>query len=872
MGADRYYYVANFLVLRMFIALILENFEYDDDTKVRIQIQLYQRTQILMNDLIDGRAREISLEEQFDRLRKQNLDEQNLKSYEHMWSDIVRDRAAEQGGGAASSQADPNAGFLWNVLIEAAARKEEALAKEVKEFQGLYLLLVQAVFYLRKSVYSFVENQIVDFIVLLAVIFSVVLVQIDTKEAPIFEPETRALIDTALLGFFGVETGLKIFAYGLFTQSGVSPRTIEFPKGKPPFVSSTEEGGWNAIDIVVVSMMVLGAFGVDAGGFKCVRIIRIVRPLQKRVMTVKGLVAALIASFAPIFHVINLLVIFIFIFGLIGVNLFRGRFFYCNDASILAGYEECVGTNFGGLPDVPCVVGEELCPQTIGTFLEQPVLVPRVWSAKPENFENLYSASITLLRLLSQDNLRPIFHSTMDIPTSYEYLCPGTNEDATNGCPEGGVPFTKSLQPVLDEMPQNIIFPITYVFLANIFISQMVIGVLIDNIRRQTGSALYTQEQRVWRATKMTMDRLTLKLKPEKPDNPLRLFLYEALDSQQYEVFIMTIIILNTLMMATDFDPPDRLWLTISDYVGWCFLTIYVVETIAKIIAFGVISWSEEDTSCMKSKSLTSPYFRDPWSSFDFFVVLMSVLDSAGLINQPVFKLLRVLRTLRLVRRVPVLQMMLTTLIGARTAIMSALLFLGIWIFIMSAVGSDPQWFAHLKHGSVIDATWNFEGLMNSMFLLFRTTTGDGWFDLIYDSQVAPPFCTNFVPAGATLANGAVLEKDDLKGDCGMGAVGVVYFVIFYLICNFILLPLFVATLIDYFFEAEVDSISLFNNDDCDLYADVWSVFDEEGDGKISIENLRPLIDRLGARRHPAGFNTSSDMERFKAIWARVFR
>ena len=70
-----YYYVANFLVLRMFIALILENFEYDDDTKVNIQIMLYQRAQILMNDLIDGHAREISLEEQFQRLRKQDLDE-----------------------------------------------------------------------------------------------------------------------------------------------------------------------------------------------------------------------------------------------------------------------------------------------------------------------------------------------------------------------------------------------------------------------------------------------------------------------------------------------------------------------------------------------------------------------------------------------------------------------------------------------------------------------------------------------------------------------------------------------------------------------------------------------------------------------------
>ena len=70
-----YYYVGNFLVLRMFIALILENFEYDEDEKINIQIQLYQRSQIDMNELIDGRAREMSLQEQFKRLLKQNLDE-----------------------------------------------------------------------------------------------------------------------------------------------------------------------------------------------------------------------------------------------------------------------------------------------------------------------------------------------------------------------------------------------------------------------------------------------------------------------------------------------------------------------------------------------------------------------------------------------------------------------------------------------------------------------------------------------------------------------------------------------------------------------------------------------------------------------------
>ena len=42
--------------------------------------------------------------------------------------------------------------------------------------------------------------------------------------------------------------------------------------------------------------------------------------------------------------------------------------------------------------------------------------MPRVWSVKRENFDNLYQAAITLLRLSSQDSLRPIFHAVMDIP------------------------------------------------------------------------------------------------------------------------------------------------------------------------------------------------------------------------------------------------------------------------------------------------------------------------------------------------------------------------------------------------------------------------------------------------------------------------
>ena len=49
-----YYYIGNFVVLRIFIAIILENFEYVEEKKICLQIQLYQRYQILSNDLING--------------------------------------------------------------------------------------------------------------------------------------------------------------------------------------------------------------------------------------------------------------------------------------------------------------------------------------------------------------------------------------------------------------------------------------------------------------------------------------------------------------------------------------------------------------------------------------------------------------------------------------------------------------------------------------------------------------------------------------------------------------------------------------------------------------------------------------------------
>ena len=40
---------------------------------------------------------------------------------------------------------------------------------------------------------------------------------------------------------------------------------------------------------------------------------------------------------------------------------------------------------------------------------------------------------------------------------------------------------------------------------------------------------------------------------------------------------------------------------------------------------------------------------------------------------------------------------------------------------------------------------WNFKDIMSSMMLLFRISTGDSWFPIIYDASIVHPHCTDWI-------------------------------------------------------------------------------------------------------------------------------
>ena len=120
-----------------------------------------------------------------------------------------------------------------------------------------------------------------------------------------------------------------MFAYGVITPSGVSPRSLQYPEGKPAFFSNSEEGGWNILDAVFILIMLLDMpfIPLSTGNFKVIRIVRVVRPLARNSSKVKTLLASLFASIGSILNVIILFALLVLIYGLLGVQLFSVSYF-----------------------------------------------------------------------------------------------------------------------------------------------------------------------------------------------------------------------------------------------------------------------------------------------------------------------------------------------------------------------------------------------------------------------------------------------------------------------------------------------------------------------------------------------------------------
>ena len=155
-----------------------------------------------------------------------------------------------------------------------------------------------------------------------------------TLDSPLVDPNSTAAmvygyIDMVHTVLFTIEMLVKMIGLGFFTNEFNDPEL-------KPYIKTT----WNVLDFFVVISslfeLVMPLFAGEGGGsqfkaFKALRALRALRPLRmvSKNEGMKIVVKALMTSLPGLTNVIVVCMLLLLILAIVGVNLFKGKYFSC---------------------------------------------------------------------------------------------------------------------------------------------------------------------------------------------------------------------------------------------------------------------------------------------------------------------------------------------------------------------------------------------------------------------------------------------------------------------------------------------------------------------------------------------------------------
>ncbi len=122
---------------------------------------------------------------------------------------------------------------------------------------------------------------------------------------------------------------------------------------------------WNILDAIVVTCALIAFIfsesetpGKNLNTIKSLRVLRVLRPLKalNRVPKLKAVFDCVVNSLKNVFNILVVYLLFMFIFAVIAVQLFKGKFYYCTDLSKTTK-SECQGQyySFNNRDNLPTI-------------------------------------------------------------------------------------------------------------------------------------------------------------------------------------------------------------------------------------------------------------------------------------------------------------------------------------------------------------------------------------------------------------------------------------------------------------------------------------------------------------------------------------
>ncbi|XP_050424042.1 voltage-dependent T-type calcium channel subunit alpha-1G isoform X2 [Adelges cooleyi] len=581
---------------------------------------------------------------------------------------------------------------------------------------------------LRKSCAKFIKQKWFDNAVLMFIALNCITLAMERPNIPPDSSE-RMFLGSANYVFtvvFALEMFVKVVAAGMFY-------------GTEPYFKS----GWNIMDglLVIVSIIDLLMSLISEsspkifGILRVFRLLRSLRPLRviNRAPGLKLVVQTLLSSLRPIGNIVLICCTFFIIFGILGVQLFKGTFFHCEGPNVkhVRDKRECLADK------------------------------KNVWVNQKYNFDDLGKALMSLFVLSSRDGWVNIMYTGLDAV--------GVDQ-----------------QPIENYSEWRLLYFISFILLVGFFVLNMFVGVVVENFHRCREEQ--EKEERVRRLAKRAKQMEKKRRKMHEPPyyrdySSARLLVHSVVTSKYFDLAIAAVIGLNVVTMALEFYMMPKALTYALKIFNYFFTAVFILECVMKMLALGM-----------------QLYVKDRWNILDIGIVLLSIvgitleeLESKIIPINPtiirVMRVMRIARVLKLLKMAKGIRALLDTVMQALPQVGNLGLLFFLLFFIFAALGVEL--FGRLECSEEhacqgLGEHAHFGNFGMAFLTLFRVATGDNWNGIMKDA----------------LREDCDDAADCVKNCCVAAGIAPMFFVIFVLMAQFVLVNVVVAVLMKHLEES----------------------------------------------------------------------
>ncbi|KXS11005.1 hypothetical protein M427DRAFT_47550 [Gonapodya prolifera JEL478] len=629
---------------------------------------------------------------------------------------------------------------------------------------------------MRLKLRDIVRSQLWERFFMLIVLASCVVLALDV---PKLEPNSSLGRGILIADFcFAVLFVLELFAIGLADGLFFGSRA-----------HLRDPINWIDVAVIAISVACLTPAGRSLRALRVLRLVRVIR-LIKMHEELRVVTLAVMKTIPALYTAIIPYGLFLFMFSVLGLSIFLGEGWQCNDPSV---------TNRAAC------TGPWINPSSGNLEL-------RRWSPYRLTYDGFFQSLLSVTVISMQE---------------------GWPDDANRYMDAAG----RDNQPVRDNAPANILFWIVTVrvgilaqlrslgteILGNWLFLAVISGLVFDNLRQNAeklrGIQFLSEEKK---RVISSINLLLFHRLARAPARPTSLF------KKRVQAFVLKSTLLSQVTLVVVLLDAFRMILAFYGEPNWLsrlraileiiFVSYYIFEILIKLYAVGL-----------------SSFLSDNWNIVNIAIVIFAVMDwifqfwpgSATFIA--VLRIFRSFRTLRVLRYLKTLKALITAIIVNIAQLFNVLMLQFLVVYCYAIIGMHA--FGSIKESSTqnMGGHVSFSTFPNSLLLVFVLTTGENWPGIMTDCMLSP---------GDDPANPLCLYED---GSCGVQWAPI-FFLSLQMINAWVLVNSFVGITMSSFSELledqnhveEVESL-------IEEFTHIWSRYDPRGTGDVPFACILPI-------------------------------